>query len=158
MAKLQPKVYIIGLTNGAACSQSAPQQCLEALLRSGAARPVLDTDAQRFSVHQGRPRQAADDVAACTSASAARSTSQLAGWPALLQPPCRPSRAKRWFRRQTLCGSLIVGWRAADSSFRNISEPQPARDSLSGAPGRPRPVVAAPPGWSQQDGRRCRCP
>ena len=42
------------------------------------------TDAQRFSVYQGRPRPAADDVAACTSASAARSTSQLAGWPALL--------------------------------------------------------------------------
>ena len=100
----------------------------------------------------------ADDVAACTSASAAHSTSQLAGWPALLQPPCRPSGGKLWFRRQTLCGSLISGWRAVDMSLHNISEPQPARYSLSGAPGRPRPVVAAPPGWSQQDGRRCRCP
>ena len=67
------------------------------------------TNAQRFSVHQERSRPAADDVAACTSASATRSTSQLAGWPALLQPPCRPSRGKWWFRRQTLCGSLISG-------------------------------------------------
>ena len=116
MAKLQPKVYIIGLTNGAACSQSARQ-------RSSASKPCsvvaqlaqfFTTDAQRFSVHQGHPRPAADDVAACSRASATRSTSQLAGWPALLQPPCRPSRAKWWFRRQTLCGSLISGWRAAD--------------------------------------------
>ena len=160
MAKLQPKVYIIGLTNGAACIAASRQ-------RSSASKPCsvvaqlaqfFTTDAQRFSVHQERPRPAADGVAACTSASATRSTSQLAGWPALLQPPCRPSRAKRWFRRQTLCGSLISGWRAADRSLHNISEPQPARDSLSGAPGRPRPVVAAPPGWSQQDGRRCHCP
>ena len=67
------------------------------------------TDAQRFSVHQERPRPAADDVAACSRASATRSTSQLAGWPALLQPPCRPSRAKWWFRRQALCKSLISG-------------------------------------------------
>ena len=159
MAKLQPKVYIIGLTNGAACSQSAH--------RSSASKPCsvvaqlaqfFTTDAQRLSVHQERPRPAADDVAACSRASAARSSSQLAGWPALLQPPCRPSRAKRWVRRQTLCRSLISGWRAADRSFRDISEPQPAGGSLSGAPGRPRPVVAAPPGWSQQDGRRFRCP
>ena len=159
MAKLQPKVYIIGLTNGAACSQSAAQQCLAKPCSVVAQlAQFFTTDAQRFSVHQEHPRAVADDVAACTSASAARSTSQLAGWPALLQPPCRPSRAKRWFRRQTLCGSLIACWRAADRSLRNISEPQPAHDSLSGAPGRPRPVVAAPPGWSQQDGRRCRCP
>ena len=158
MAKLQPKVYIIGLTNGAACSQSAPQQCLEALLRSGAARPVLHHRRSALQRPSGAHMPAADGVAACTSASATRSTSQLAGWPALLQPPCRPSHAKRWFRRQTLCGSLISGWRATDRSLRNISEPQPAYNSLSGAPGRPRPVVAAPPGWSQQDGRRCRCP
>ena len=45
------------------------------------------TDAQRFSVHQERPRPAADDVAACTSASATRSTSQLAGWPASAHTP-----------------------------------------------------------------------
>ena len=52
------------------------------------------TDAQRFSVYQERPHPAADDVAACTSASATRSTSQLAGWPALLQPPCTGQRLR----------------------------------------------------------------
>ena len=49
------KVCIIGLTNGAACSASRWQQCLEALLRSDAARPVLHHRCSALQRPSGAP-------------------------------------------------------------------------------------------------------
>ena len=158
MAKLQPKVYIIGLTNGAACSQSAPQQCLEALLRSGAARPVLHhrrSALQRPTGVSTPGRRRRCSLLTCERHPQHLSTRRLAGLAAAsLQAVPREAVVQATDAMPV----ADLGWRAADRSLRNISEPQPAHDGLSGAPGRPRPVVAAPPGWSQQDGRRCRCP
>ena len=69
----------------------------------------FSTDAQRFSVCHGQPRPAADDVAACARASAARSTSQLAGWPA--------SRIERDAWLHTRVGAQHPAWRAAAHGF-----------------------------------------
>ena len=82
MAKLQPKVYIIGLTNGAACSQSAPQQCLEALLRSGAARPVLHHRRSALQRPSGAPtpgRRRRCSLPTCERRPQHLSTRRLAG-------------------------------------------------------------------------------